>query len=154
MHDPRIGRFFAIDPLFADYPHNSPYAFSENRVIDGVELEGKEVQLLTATIGGIVGAGVDFGGQVLANKVAGRPLLENIDYADVAVSAAEGAAIGAGLPPSIVHGIASAARVYVDYTAEKNLKVIGKGKQSEKVLADTWEEGFSLATGGLISNLN
>lgn len=44
MHDPRIGRFFAIDPLAPKYPHNSPYAFSENRVIDGVELEGLEYQ--------------------------------------------------------------------------------------------------------------
>lgn len=42
MHDPRIGRFFAVDPLFGDYPHNSPYAFSENRVIDMNELEGLE----------------------------------------------------------------------------------------------------------------
>ncbi|TRX09633.1 RHS repeat-associated core domain-containing protein [Flavobacterium gawalongense] len=42
MHDPRVGRFFATDPLFREYPHNSPYAFSENRVIDGVELEGLE----------------------------------------------------------------------------------------------------------------
>ena len=44
MHDPRIGRFFAIDPLAPRYPHNSPYAFSENRVIDGVELEGLEIE--------------------------------------------------------------------------------------------------------------
>jgi len=42
MHDPRLGRFFAIDPLMKKYPYNSPYAFSENRVIDGVELEGLE----------------------------------------------------------------------------------------------------------------
>ncbi len=42
MHDPRLGRFFAIDPLAGEYPHNSPYAFSENRVIDAVELEGLE----------------------------------------------------------------------------------------------------------------
>jgi muramidase (phage lysozyme) len=42
MHDPRIGRFFTVDPLASKYPHNSPYAFSENRVIDGVELEGLE----------------------------------------------------------------------------------------------------------------
>ncbi|MDQ3190784.1 MAG: hypothetical protein M3Q58_04250 [Bacteroidota bacterium] len=42
MHDPRIGRFFSIDPLFAKFPHNSPYAFSENRVIDMIELEGLE----------------------------------------------------------------------------------------------------------------
>lgn len=42
MHDPRIGRFFSVAPLFKKYPHNSTYAFSENRVIDGVELEGLE----------------------------------------------------------------------------------------------------------------
>ena len=42
MHDPRVGRFFARDPLTKSYPWNSPYAFSENRVIDGVELEGLE----------------------------------------------------------------------------------------------------------------
>ena len=49
MHDPRLGRFFAIDPLAAKYPHNGPYNFSENRVIDGVELEGKEVFLIHGT---------------------------------------------------------------------------------------------------------
>ncbi|MCD9612165.1 RHS repeat-associated core domain-containing protein, partial [Tenacibaculum maritimum] len=42
MHDPRVGRFFATDPLFRQYPHNSVYAFSENRVIDGIDLEGSE----------------------------------------------------------------------------------------------------------------
>ena len=42
MHDPRVGRFLSLDPLAPQYPHNSPYAFSENRVIDGVELEGAE----------------------------------------------------------------------------------------------------------------
>jgi RHS repeat-associated protein len=42
MHDPRIGRFLSIDPLTKSYPHNSPYAFSQNRVIDGIELEGLE----------------------------------------------------------------------------------------------------------------
>ncbi len=42
MLDPRIGRFFAVDPLASSYPHNSPYAFSENRVIDAIELEGLE----------------------------------------------------------------------------------------------------------------
>ena len=42
MHDPRIGRFFAMDPLTSNYPWNSPYSFSENQVIDHVELEGAE----------------------------------------------------------------------------------------------------------------
>jgi len=47
MHDPRLGRFFAIDPLASKYPWNSPYAFSENRVIDGSELEGLEWEQTT-----------------------------------------------------------------------------------------------------------
>jgi RHS repeat-associated protein len=42
MHNPRTGRFFAVDPLASKYPYNSPYAFSENRVFDGIELEGLE----------------------------------------------------------------------------------------------------------------
>ncbi len=48
VHDPRLGRFLSIDPLAAKYPHNSPYAFSENRLIDGIELEGLEVNLFNA----------------------------------------------------------------------------------------------------------
>ncbi len=46
MHDPKIGRFFAVDPLFKEYPHNSSYAFSENVVINAIELEGREKDLL------------------------------------------------------------------------------------------------------------
>ena len=42
MHDPRVGRFFATDPLEKSYPYYSPYAFSGNRVIDSGELEGLE----------------------------------------------------------------------------------------------------------------
>ncbi|KUJ59229.1 hypothetical protein AR687_24230 [Flavobacteriaceae bacterium CRH] len=42
MHDPRIGRFFAVNPLEAKYPFYSPYQFSGNRLIDMVELEGLE----------------------------------------------------------------------------------------------------------------
>lgn len=49
MYDPRIGRFFAVDPLTEKYPYNSPYAFSENRVIDAVELEGLELVLVHGT---------------------------------------------------------------------------------------------------------
>ena len=41
-HQPELGRFFNVDPLAEDYYYNSPYAFSENRVIDGIELEGLE----------------------------------------------------------------------------------------------------------------
>lgn len=44
--DPRLGRFWSVDPLAYKFPWNSFYAFSENRVIDGKELEGLEVVLI------------------------------------------------------------------------------------------------------------
>lgn len=41
-YDSRRGQFWSVDPLAAKYPWNSPYAFAENRVIDGIDLEGLE----------------------------------------------------------------------------------------------------------------
>ena len=46
MHDPRIGRFFAVDPLAPKYPHYSPYSFSGNKVIHAIELEGLEEKIV------------------------------------------------------------------------------------------------------------
>jgi RHS repeat-associated protein len=57
MHDPRVGRFFAVDPLAHKYPWNSTYAFSENRVLDGLELEGLEFFGLND----IIGIYIDYG---------------------------------------------------------------------------------------------
>ena len=39
---PRVGRFFAVDPLAGKYPWYTPYQFSGNKVIAFVELEGLE----------------------------------------------------------------------------------------------------------------
>lgn len=44
MYDTRIAKFLSVDPLAPDYPWNSTYAFAENRVIDGNDLEGLEYQ--------------------------------------------------------------------------------------------------------------
>ena len=65
MHDPRVGRFFAIDPLSEKFAWNSPYAFSENRVIDGKELEGKEV----------IAAGKQVTGSLLISGTSGAGIL-------------------------------------------------------------------------------
>jgi RHS repeat-associated protein len=51
VHDSRLGRFLSVDPLTSSYPHNSPYAFSENRVTNSIELEGLEaVDLVSGKI--------------------------------------------------------------------------------------------------------
>ncbi|MCB0703630.1 MAG: hypothetical protein KDC55_13060, partial [Ignavibacteriae bacterium] len=44
MHDPRIGRFFSVDPLTRKYPYYSPYQFSGNKLIHKIEYEGLEEQ--------------------------------------------------------------------------------------------------------------
>ena len=46
MHDPRVGRFFATDPLEKEYPWYTPYQFSGNKVIQAKELEGLEELIL------------------------------------------------------------------------------------------------------------
>ncbi len=43
-HDPALGRFIQIDPLADDFPYNSTYSFSENKLGLGVELEGLELK--------------------------------------------------------------------------------------------------------------
>ncbi|KEZ91963.1 hypothetical protein IL45_14795 [Nonlabens ulvanivorans] len=49
MHDPRLGRFFAVDPLTRSYPHYTPYSFSGNKLIHMRELEGLEETTTTFT---------------------------------------------------------------------------------------------------------
>jgi len=43
VHDARLGRFLSIDPLASMYPYNSPFAFAENKMGLGNELEGLEL---------------------------------------------------------------------------------------------------------------
>ena len=43
ISDPSIGRFWQVDPLAEDYIYNSTYAFQENKLGMGTELEGLEL---------------------------------------------------------------------------------------------------------------
>ena len=60
MHDPRVGRFFAVDPIAYAFPWNSPYAFSENRTIDAFEMEGLEKVVFNSGVGDISPHLIDF----------------------------------------------------------------------------------------------
>jgi len=47
IYDPRLGRFLSVDPLTAEYPWNSAYAFAENDVLRSIDLEGAEKDVRT-----------------------------------------------------------------------------------------------------------
>jgi RHS repeat-associated protein len=111
VHDPRLGRFLSIDPLAPKYPHNSPYAFSENRLIDCIELEGLETYSINFNAGitqGIVDLGspmlgfywVPFGGDEwnLRIKLAYDSDIQNLTLGvGVDHTKIEAGAIGGGL---------------------------------------------------------
>jgi RHS repeat-associated protein len=41
-YDPRLGRFFSVDPLTSEYPELTPYQFASNNPIGNFEIEGLE----------------------------------------------------------------------------------------------------------------
>jgi RHS repeat-associated protein len=47
IYDPRLGKFLSVDPLSAEYPWNSTYAFAENDVIRSIDVEGAEKHVQT-----------------------------------------------------------------------------------------------------------
>jgi hypothetical protein len=52
MYNPRIGRFFAIDPLTKYYPDLTPYQFASNSPIWAIDLDGLEAKLAISCSGG------------------------------------------------------------------------------------------------------
>lgn len=83
MHDPRVGRFFATDPISDEYPHLSPYSFSANKVISAVEVEGMENLDLNQRSRGIWAANglTGFGGANASFTYAGAVAGLNYNYA-------------------------------------------------------------------------
>ena len=54
MHDPRVGRFFAVDPMVHAYPWYTPYQFSGNTPIMSTELEGLEPEVEKGVLVGYI----------------------------------------------------------------------------------------------------
>jgi RHS repeat-associated protein len=79
VEDPRLGRFFSVDPLFAKYPWNSCYAFSENRVLDGIELEGLEWEEVKTENGSVVAI------KVTVNLTASSMSVESLEDYKIAI---------------------------------------------------------------------
>lgn len=67
-YDYAIGRFMSIDPLAEKFQYNSPYAFQENKMGMGIELEGLE--LFSPWLGGLLGS---------SSPITSTPLLGTSD---------------------------------------------------------------------------
>ena len=92
LYNPSIGRWLGVDPL-ADEPEQvdkSPYAYAWNNPINYTDPDGRCPSCL---FGALVGATVEYGSQVIANRFEGKSWSESftdIDVGDVAISLGEG----------------------------------------------------------------
>ncbi|WP_395060409.1 RHS repeat domain-containing protein [Flavobacterium sp.] len=134
MHDPRVGRFFAVDPLTSKYPHYTPYSFSGNKVIQFVELEGLEE---SNTAAGSVIMGLLF---PLPPKLKKEPWRS--PGASAANMGAPIAAAGLGGVPIIVPAASALTTAYASYTTWygtsllSNYLAAGIGGTSSAFMAD------------------
>lgn len=63
QYDPRLGKWWSIDPLFAKYPSLSPYCYGANSPIWVVDKDGEDIIVLSApdAVGGLGHAAVLIG---------------------------------------------------------------------------------------------
>jgi RHS repeat-associated protein len=110
-YDSRYGRFLSVDPLMAKYPFYSSYAFSGNRTIDMVELEGLEPEGYQYRLRGSVEIGMSAG-------------LQLAGYLDIFES------IGFKLQGPSVEGSRT---YYMDYLFEDKQLLIGGEGESKNI---------------------
>ncbi len=145
-YDPRLGRRWNIDPQWQRLPGQSPYSANNNSPIQYTDPDG-ELGFLGAAIGAVVGAVAEVGSQVVSNVVQGKPAFKKIDWADVAISAGEGALAGAtGGVSLLATGGFEAAKASIDYTREDGFSSVGGVIGNKKDLS---QAGIDFA-GGIV----
>lgn len=116
-YDSRIWRRWNRDPQSVHW--ESPYAAFRNNPNVVVDKKGDiPLPIITGAIGAIAGAVTEIGSQVVSSLVQGKNVkdaLASIDWADVGISTAEGAAIGAGVGPLGAKVAGSFLKASIDY---------------------------------------
>ena len=96
MYDPSVGRWFVIDAL-ADDPMQidlTPYNFTWN---NPVNIDDPDGNCPWCIWGAVIGAGLEYGSQVISNKIQGKSWSESLTQVDgkkILFSAATGAISG------------------------------------------------------------
>jgi RHS repeat-associated protein len=80
-YNPRIGRFFSVDPLTKTFPWYTPYQFAGNMPIAAIDLDGEEPKIvITAEKTGT--AKVHVYGQGNVNEIIVRTYMAIVQYTD------------------------------------------------------------------------
>ena len=105
--DPQLGRFMSLDPIAEDYYYNSTYAFSENKVVAHVELEGLEAVSIQGEwrASAPVSVPIPIGGTTSMAVGVAIDIEGNVGvYSTTTFGVQVGAYIGAGLTGSLSTG--------------------------------------------------
>jgi RHS repeat-associated protein len=119
-HDPQIGRFIEIDPLSDKYEYNSTYAFSENKVIRHVELEGLESWDFMSTLKNAAGFGNTSTKSFANNMVEEMKKPETYQNAVLGL----GPIVGAGLIVGFTGGMGSGTLGVVEVRGAANVSTV------------------------------
>ncbi|WP_176954519.1 DUF6443 domain-containing protein [Niabella drilacis] len=141
-HDPQIGRFIQLDPLADDYPHNSTYAFSENRVVNGVELEGLEYMTYSYNE-----AGVRANQQATAQRSTQRARSGAMRTFDKGLKLAGGLTLTTKSPVGLAAGgillIGTTMVVLMQEALEGEVKEGGKDPKENKILEEKKDNTYN-----------
>lgn len=144
-----------MDPKSGLMPNESPYAVNHGNPIVYKDPKG-DFGFIGAAIGAVAGAVIEYGSQSVSNLIQGKSIKDafwnEIDFADVGVSAAEGALAGTtgGASLIVTRVTAGAVRALVDYSQKEGLKYIGGSGRKEKKLDAVLLDAGSEVVGGLI----
>jgi len=150
-YDTRLGRRWNIDPNYSSFPSTSTYSVNFNNPNLNKDPKG-DIPGLGTLIGAVGGAAIEIVSQTVANGVqnlqSGKGFFsvwgKNMDWADVGVSAAEGALAGTTLGASLflTTTLSTGLKASVDLK-DGQLQVVGGSGKYEK----TWDKaGADFAT--------